>query len=187
MNIWVSFLIALSLSMDNLAVTVSAGCSRQLTGHRRTIWQISVLFALAHFVMFSLGFEGGILLHAGQIIGKWIAGAILCFIGVRMIQSACKAAPSVHDKILSSLYAQLLLAVATSVDALLVGAGLALSSASFWQTNLFLVICVFSTSLCGFYLGRYLGQKFGRVVEVTGALVLVGFGAKMLLEATGIC
>ncbi|MBQ8033313.1 MAG: manganese efflux pump [Elusimicrobiaceae bacterium] len=187
MNICVSFLIALSLSMDNLAVTVSAGCSRQLVGHRRTVWQISFLFALAHFVMFSIGYEGGILLHAGRLIGGWIAGIILCFIGGKMIHSAYREAPSVHDKILSSLYTQLLLAVDTSVDALLVGAGLALSLASFWQTNLFLVICVFGTSLCGFYLGRYLGQKFGRAVEVAGGLVLVGFGAKMLLEATGIC
>ena len=186
MNIAYSFLIAASLSMDNLAVCVSAGCSQRIIGRTRIIWQISLLFALAHFVMFTLGFEGGVLLHAGRTVGLCLAGSILVFIGGRMIQSAGKHAQPVQAKLLDSFRVKVLLALATSMDALLVGAGLALSAAFFWQTVLFLTICVFITSLCGFYLGRYLGQKVGPRIEIVGGLVLLGFGIKMLLQAISI-
>ncbi|MBQ3666662.1 MAG: manganese efflux pump, partial [Elusimicrobiaceae bacterium] len=57
---------------------------------------------------------------------------------------------------------------------------------SFWQTTIALVLCVFVTSLCGFYLGRYLGYKFGRNMEILGGLVLVFLGVKVLLEGVGI-
>ena len=181
-----SFLVAAGLSMDNLAVTVSAGCSQQVKGHARMLWQVSLLFALAHFIMFTIGFDGGVLLHAGKAIAPWIACAILVFIGLHMIKNAFTPKGKEQVPVLNSLRTQIMLAVATSVDALLVGAGLALATVSFWQTTIALVLCVFVTSLCGFYLGRYLGYKFGRNMEILGGLVLVFLGVKVLLEGVGI-
>lgn len=181
-----SLLVAVGLSMDNLAVTISAGCAGQQVGHTRTLWQVSLLFALAHFGMFALGFEGGILLHAGQALAPWLACGILVFIGGRMIQSAFVKTSKTQPTIFNSFPTQIMLAVATSVDALFVGAGLAFTSAAFWQTVICLVICVFSTSLCGFYLGRYLGNKFGRTMEMIGGSILVLLGMKVLLEGVGI-
>lgn len=186
MNMLSSCLVALGLSMDNLAVATSAGCSQCLQGCTRVILRVSVLFAVAHFVMFSLGFEGGILLHTGKAIAPWIACGILTFIGGRMIKSAFAPVQETRPTIFNSLHTQILLALATSVDALLVGAGLALATVSFWQTVIALVICVFITSLCGFYLGRYLGSKFGRNMEMAGGCVLVFLGVKVLLEGMGI-
>lgn len=186
MNILSSFLVAAGLSMDNLAVTVSAGCSRSRHSSARLIVQVSVLFALAHFVMFAVGFEGGVLLHVGRSWGAWIACAILATIGIRMIASACKNEPEPACPIFTSLKVQLGLAVATSVDALLVGAGMSLAGAPFWQTQGALVFCVFGTSLCGFYLGGYLGRKFGRNMEIVGGSVLILLGIKVLLEGVGI-
>ena len=186
MNMLSSFLVALGLSMDNLAVTTSAGCSQCLQGCARVIFRVSVLFALAHIVMFSVGFEGGVLLHAGKTIAPWIACAILVFIGGRMIKNAFFAIAQTQSTIFNSLHTQILLALATSLDALLVGAGLAFTEACFWQTVLILAACVFATSLCGFYLGRYLGEKFGRNMEIVGGSVLVLLGVKVLLEGVGI-
>ena len=79
------------------------------------------------------------------------------------------------------------LAFATSVDALLVGMGLAFSAFSFWLTIGALVASVFVTSWTGFYLGAWLGRKFGKVVEAFGGVVLIGIGVKLLLEGFGIC
>lgn len=186
MNMLSSFLVAAGLSMDNLAVTVSAGCSQQTKGHSRTLWRVSFLFALAHFVMFAIGFEGGILLHAGKKIAPWLACAILVCIGIRMIKNAFASHGQAQPPLLNSFHTQIMLALATSMDALLVGAGLALATTSFWQTTAVLVVCVFITSLCGFYLGRYLGGKFGRNMEILGGLVLVFLGVKVLLEGVGI-
>lgn len=186
MNILSSFLVALGLSMDNLAVTISAGCSQRAKGQGKMFWQVSLLFALAHFVMFAVGFEGGVLLHASQTIAPWLGSAILLFIGGRMIKNARAQETFNCGTILNSLRTQLLLALATSVDALFVGAGLAFTHALFWQTQTALVLCVFMTSLCGFHLGSYLGRKFGNMMEVLGGIVLVILGIKVLLEGVGI-
>ena len=163
--------------MDNLAVTLSAGCTRSRHSCMRFIMQVSLLFAFAHFVMFALGFEGGVLLHAGRLAGAWVACAILVIIGVRMIKESFGPQDGTVCSIFTSLKTQLALAVATSLDALFVGAGMSLISASFWQTQIFLVVCVFVTSLCGFYLGGYLGKKFGRNMEILGGCVLIFLGA----------
>ena len=185
-NMLSSFLVAAGLSMDNLAVTISAGCSHCVRGRVRIIWQISFLFALAHFVMFAVGFEGGVLLHAGKAVAPWIACLILFIIGARMIKSALCYQSNTQSTVFNSLRTQFMLAIATSVDALFVGTGMALTSAVLWQTVLALVICVFATSLGGFYLGHYFGLKFGRNMEIVGGSVLVFWGVKVLLEGLGI-
>ncbi len=172
--------------MDNLAVTLSAGCSRSSHSCGRLIMQVSLLFALMHFVMFALGFEGGVLLHIGRTAGAWVACAILVLIGGRMIKEAFNLHEDPACPIFTSLKTQLALAVATSLDALFVGAGMSLAGAPFWQTQILLMLCVFITSLCGFYLGGYLGRKFGRNMEILGGCVLIFLGAKVLLEAVGI-
>ena len=183
-----SFLIGASLSMDNLAVAISTGCAEQVQGHEQTIWKISLLFALAHFVMFSLGFEGGALLHAGRAAGAWMACVILVFIGTKMIQSAWRAdaVQPASAKLLRCFKTQVVLAGATSLDALWAGAGMAFSAASFWQVAVALVICVLLTSLSGFFLGQFLGRKFGRKMETAGGVVLILFGVRVLLAGVGI-
>jgi len=50
-----------------------------------------------------------------------------------------------------------------------------------------LVASVFVTSWTGFYLGAWLGRKFGKVVETFGGVILIGIGVKLLLEGFGIC
>ena len=186
MSIVSSFLVAAGLSMDNLAVTVSAGCTHGCRGTFPMIGRISLLFALAHFVMFTIGFEGGVLMHMSRSVGPWVACIILICIGVRMIRNAFGPEEKLQSTIFTSFKTQLALSVATIIDALLVGAGMALAAAPFWQTQAALVLCVFATSLCGFYLGSYLGTKFGRNVEIVGGCVLVFLGVKVLLEGTGI-
>ena len=184
MNILSSFLVAAGLSMDNMAATISAGCARG-NFSQRMLWQISALFAAAHFVMFSIGFEGGRLVHAGRKAGAWAACIILGIIGIRMIKSGARPQERTCS-LFSSLRTQLALAVATSLDALFVGTGMAFSAAPFWQTSLFITGCVFVTSFGGFYAGHYLGKKFGPVMETAGGCILVLLGIKALLEGIGI-
>lgn len=185
MNILPSLLVAAGLSMDNMAVTVSAGCSHRSHVPYQLAGQISLLFSLAHLVMFSVGFEGGVLAHAGQKVGAWIACTLLVVIGVRMIQNAFHP-DEVQKGIFASLKMQLFLAIATSLDALFVGAGMGLSHAAYWQTVLAVTGCVFVTSWSGFYAGHYLGKKFGPKMEIAGGCVLIFLGIKVLLDGIGI-
>lgn len=187
MNILSSLLVALGLSMDNWAVTIASGCSHHEAIAKSYIFKVSALFAAAHFLMFSGGWLCGA--GVGKYIGAvdhWIAFIILVFIGVRMVKESRQNQPETDVCTLHSFKTLCVLAVATSLDALLVGMGLAFTAAPFWATVLMLAACVFVTSWSGFYVGAYLGRKFGKVMEALGGAVLILIGMKLLLEGVGI-
>lgn len=176
-------LIALSLCMDNLAVTVAAGCA----AHGHVPWQdelkASSAFSLAHFVMLSAGWLLGVgvgkLLHAYAV---WVSFGILVWIGAHMMwegRPGAKPEETVRSWDAKSL---VLLAVATSIDAWLVGMGLAPTQLPWVLMSVTMVVCVFVTSWVGFYFGAWLGQKFGQRMEMVGGAVLILLGVKLLLE-----
>lgn len=187
MNILSSLLVALGLSMDNFAVTVASGCCHREKVPFFYIFKVSICFTLAHFIMFSAGWFCGA--EAARYIGAvdhWIAFLILVFIGVRMIKEAFSSSDDESACSFHSLKTLLALSVATSLDALLVGMGMAFASSVFWPTVCMLSLCVFVTSWAGFYLGAWLGHKFGKLMEGLGGLALVSIGVKLLLEGLGI-
>lgn len=190
MQIWSSLLVALSLSMDNFAVTIAAGCAEHCRLRMRTVLGVSLSFALAHFVMFSAGWLCGAQL--GKHIDRfdhWIAFAVLAFIGGRMIKGAFEPVTEEESSQLCRLNTPktiLALAIATSLDALLAGVGISFTPAPFGLTVGALAVCVLATSCCGFWLGAQLGRRFGKVMEALGGAALVGIGLKLLLEGLGI-
>lgn len=183
MNILSSLLVALGLSMDNFAVSIASGCCNRKISWRYSV-SVSVLFALAHVVMFSAGWFGG--RELGRFISSvdhWIAFVVLAFIGARMVWQA--RGPEETDPELCRVHTLgtlLMLSVATSIDALLVGVGLSFTAAPYLLTTGTLAVCVLLTSLTGFVLGSYLGRRFGRVMEALGGLALVAIGVKLLVE-----
>lgn len=186
MNILSIFLIGVGLSMDNFAVSLAAGTIRPAP-KLATVLKMSGLFALAHFVMFSTGW----LLGSGigtwiRAIHPWIAFAILCFIGVRMLQEAKEQHKPISANTLRSVKMCLLLAAATSIDAWLVGMGLSFARAPFWLTVSVMAGCVFITSWAGFKMGAWMGQRLGSVAERIGGVLLILIGVKLLLEGLGI-
>ena len=187
MNIFSSLLVAVGLSMDNWAVTIASGCSHRQAIARSYIFKVSSLFALAHLVMFSVGWLCGAGL--GKYIGAvdhWVAFFILIFIGARMIKESRGAEAEKEVCTLHSFKVLCALSVATSLDALLVGMGLAFTAAPFGATVAMLTVCVFVTSWTGFYVGAFLGRKFGKIMEGLGGAVLMLIGLKLLLEGVGI-
>lgn len=186
MNILSAIFVALGLSMDNFAVTIATGCVHHNSVPKKTIVITSILFTIAHFIMFSLGWFGGV--SVAKYIGHidhWLAFGILAFIGIRMIKEANEEKdPSL--KSLASFKTLFFLSIATSIDALLVGMGISLTEAPYSISIIALSVCVFLTSSCGFLLGSFLGRKFGKCVEIVGGIILCLIGAKLLLEGLGI-
>lgn len=184
MNILSSLFLALGLSMDNFAVAIASGCTRQRVNFIRYSLTVSLVFVLAHVLMFTAGWFGG--KELGKIVSAidhWAAFLILAVIGGRMIYSAYKGEEKVNLCGARTFKTILWLAAATSLDALMVGMGAAFGGdMPLGQLLLFIALCVFATSLCGFWLGSFLGRKFGRFMEAAGGVVLVGIGSKILLE-----
>lgn len=173
--------------MDNFAVTLASGCRRTKPLPAQRILLVGGCFTLAHCIMLSFGWLGG--WELGHFIDRWdhwIAFFLLVFVGIKMIKESLENEPAPDFAGSISFRFIVLLSLATSLDALGVGIALSLERASFWMTFLFMAACVFTTSYAGFLLGQLLGRRFGKIMEVTGGLVLIGLGTKILLSGLGI-
>jgi putative Mn2+ efflux pump MntP len=117
-----------------------------------------------------------------------VALALLAFIGIRMIlegaRSVLKGAPTREPKDLSagSLLVQ---AVATSIDALMVGVGFAavgLPSSALAGAVILIGAITFALSFAGVYAGKRFGALLGSRAEIVGGLILVAIGIKIFIE-----
>lgn len=175
-------LIAVGLAMDAFAVSIANGMT--ITGKRRRSALLTAgFFGGFQMLMPLIGWAVG-LTFAGVISGfdHWIAFGLLAFIGAKMIYEGLKKDEDHNGPKELKLHALLILAVATSIDALMVGLSFA-----FLQTSIALPIAVigavtFGLSLVGFYFGCGLGKVFGHRIEIIGGAVLIIIGLRILLE-----
>ena len=177
------FLIALSLAMDAVAISISTGMCFPRFGLRHSI-KLGCWFGVFQGGMPLMGwFLGTRMADYIESFDHWLAFGLLAFIGGRMIWE------SLHGDEDESCPADLsakrlcILAIATSIDALAVGVSMAFME----DVNILVaagVICVvtFLLSAAGGMLGRYLGTLFQKWAEVAGGAVLIGMGVKILIE-----
>lgn len=183
------FLMAVSLAMDTLAVSISNGiCYGSMT--RKRALSIGLYFGGFQFIMPLLGWLLGTSVRTYiTAIDHWVAFALLAYIGGSMIYGSFvkdkKAEPEecpvklTHGKLL-------LQAIATSIDALAVGISLSIDT-TFADVNILISagiigIVAFAFSVFGALVGNKLGALFQRWAETIGGLVLIGIGIKILIE-----
>ena len=75
-------------------------------------------------------------------------------------------------------------AIGTSIDAMAVGVTLAFIDADIVVTALAIGCATFLMATVGILMGRFIGEKFGRIAEAIGAVGLIVIGAKILVEHT---
>lgn len=176
-------LIAVSLAMDAFAVSVSCGISVGGFGPRQAV-RMGLWFGFFQFAMPMLGWLLGSGVSASiEAVDHWVAFALLAFIGGRMAWEAMRS-PRGAAEAPGELTPRRLavLALATSIDALAVGVTLAFVDVDILAAALVIGAVAFALSAAGGLLGRRLGRVFQRRAEILGGLVLVGIGAKILLE-----
>ncbi|MBR6247152.1 MAG: manganese efflux pump [Bacteroidales bacterium] len=184
------FLIALALAMDCFAVSVASGV---IVGRRdlRISLSLAVLFGLFQAAMPLLGWAlTARFSHYLEAVDHWIAFGLLAFIGAKMIFDSFKEEDQSHSSTLhpSKPGARVVLAIATSIDALAVGISYACTGSEHLtqlaQPLVLIGIVSFLMSTLGFYLGRRFGQVVTRRFrpELLGGLILIAIGIKILLE-----
>lgn len=184
MSFFSSLAVALALALDAFAVSVSASTSlRQVTF--RHYFRMAFHFGLFQFLMPIIGWFLGRSVHGFiEAWDHWIAFALLFFVAANMLREAfaeedddCTGDPSRGLTLV-------LLAVATSIDALAVGLSFAMTGISVWMPAVVIgLVCLALTAL-GMKLGSMLGcsAALGGKASVLGAAVLVGIGLKILYE-----
>lgn len=181
-----AFLVALSLAMDAMAVSVSAGIACRGSAARQGV-RLGLWFGAFQFAMPLLGLLlGKTLASYVEAVAPYIAFALLAFIGLRMVWDAFQ--PQEQEDMSNLSNGKVcLLAVATSIDALGVGLGIGISDSGMATTDLLITctiigVVAFALSFLGAVVGRKLGERFNKWAQVAGGLVLLGLGLKFLLE-----
>lgn len=178
-------LIGVSLAMDAFAVSICKGLSMPKMDWKKA-GIIGLYFGgfqafmpiIGYFL--GVGFEDKI-----KSIDHWIAFILLSIIGINMIREAfSNEEEELNDKI--DFRTMIVLAIATSIDALTVGVTFAFLSVNIWFSILVIGIITFGMSMVGVKIGNVFGDKYKSKAEITGGVILILLGIKVLLEHLGI-
>lgn len=179
MSILSLFFISVGLSMDAFAVSICKGLAM-----RKLQWKYAVLTglyfggfqALMPVIGYMLGNQFKDVITS---IDHWIAFLLLGIIGIHMIwESKDEECPSPSFDVKTML----VLAVATSIDALAVGITFAFLQVNLLAAVVFIGVITFCLSVVGVSVGNIFGSKYKAGAEIAGGIILILMGGKILLE-----
>ena len=172
-------LIGFGLAVDASVVAFGTGSSGKIEKHTEA-FRLSFYFGFFQFAMPVVGwFMGTTLAPYVMSIDHWIAFTLLSLIGLKMIIDSFypgKEEPANPTKGLRAL----VLAIATSIDALVVGFSLAFLKIDIWYPSIVFGIVTAVLSIAGVYSGRFLSNSFGKRMELVGGAVLILIGLRIL-------
>lgn len=176
-------IIAVGLSMDAFAVSIGKGLSLKQIKLRHVL-SVGLWFGGFQALMPLIGYLLGATFTAVvSDFDHWIAFFLLGIIGFNMIRDSFSKEEEKHDDDFS-FRTMLMLAVATSIDALAVGVSFAFLSVDLWISVALIGLITFAFSAVGLKIGNIFGNKYKSKAEFTGGVVLVLMGVKILVEQT---
>ncbi len=184
MGILELFLVGVGLSMDAFAVAVCKGLNMRRIDKGQSLL-IALFFGGFQALMPLLGWAIGRQFEAYiTSYDHWIAFLLLAYIGGKMIYEALKGEESHGNGF--SIRELLILAVATSIDALAVGITFAFLKVDILPAVILIGCTTFVLSLLGVVIGNRFGSRYQQKAELAGGVILILIGLKILLEHLGI-
>lgn len=186
MGFFEMFLLAVGLSMDAFAVSVCKGLSMKKARAREGII-CGAWFGGFQALMPVIGFFLGTLFaDTIKAFDHWIAFGLLAIIGVNMLKEAFGGEEEDCNADLS-FKAMLIMAIATSIDALAVGISLAMAgNVNIFFAVLLIGVTTFLLSGLGVKIGNVFGSRYEKGAQIAGGVILILLGAKILLEHLGV-
>ncbi|MBS5672420.1 MAG: manganese efflux pump [Firmicutes bacterium] len=186
MKLYELFILAVGLSMDAFAVAICKGLAIRKVSLKHAAW-VGLWFGGFQMLMPLLGFLlANSFAQAIASFDHWIAFLLLAVIGGNMLKEAFSKDEETTDASFAPRV-MLLLAVATSIDALAVGITLALlPGVNIAAAVLFIGCITFILSAVGLKVGNVFGLKYKNKAEMVGGTILILMGLKILLEHLGL-
>ena len=185
MGITELLLIGVGLSMDAFAVAICQGLSMSRLNWRHA-GVIGLYFGGFQALMPLLGWTlGSQFARYIQSVDHWVAFVLLALIGGNMIKESLETEEECPDASLD-VRSMTLLAVATSIDALAVGVTFAFLTVPILPAVSFIGVVTFTLSMVGVKAGNVFGCRYKSKAELTGGIILILMGIKILLEHLGI-
>jgi putative Mn2+ efflux pump MntP len=184
MDLFAIFTVAVALAMDAFSVSISAGMiiKKPDLGH---YFRLSFHFGLFQFMMPIIGYFFGVYLENYiKDYDHWLAFGLLAFIGLKMIREAFsdKEAADFDRKDPSRGFTMILLAVATSIDALAVGLSFGVLNQPVFFPGVIIGVTCSILSIIGVFIGKKVGSLVGKKAEAVGGIMLLIIGIKILYE-----
>lgn len=187
MTLWEILLIAFGVSLDSMAVSAAGSVCPGKFSKRHCAFNAALFFGGFQFIMpvagfFAAGFLTGIVAE----FDHYVAFLLLLFVGVKMIHDALKNSDDPESCPVGEFFSagnMVVPAVATSMDALAVGAGIAFSGNQVWFPAIAMGIVTGIMSALSVFAGKKIVEKFGSgKIGAAGGVAIIIVGVKILLE-----
>jgi len=182
MDYFTILVIALGLSFDTFAVSLSYGVIRSGILFRQAFWIAIVLAVFQGGLTVAGYFLGSIVSDALKATDHWIALGLLSFLGIKMIIEGLKKTKDTETKDYRSTIVLLTIALGTSIDAFAIGISFALLDVRIWIAGILIGAVTFLASMTAIRIGKSAGERLGNKVEIIGGLLLIAIGLKIFLE-----
>ena len=184
-DIWTLLILAIGVSMDAFAVSICKGLAMKQIKFKHMLI-VGLWFGGFQALMPLIGYFLGIQFETYiTAYDHWIAFILLAFIGGNMIKEALSNEEETADASLA-VKIMLVLAIATSIDALALGVTFAFLQVNIWEAVSFIGVVTFLFSVAGLKIGNVFGTKYKSNAEFVGGVILILLGIKILLEHLGI-
>jgi putative Mn2+ efflux pump MntP len=186
MDLITVLVLAIGLSMDSFAVSISCGLAEQKVSFTHAV-KIALAFACFQGILPIIGwFLGTGVKSYVEGVDHWIAFALLAYLGGKMIYEGATMPADKKESDIYSFRHIMTLSLATSIDALVVGFSYALAETEkIFGGALIIGAVTFFFSMLGIRIGKDVGGKFGPKVEFLGGIILFLLGLKILIEHIG--
>ncbi len=187
MTLWETLLIAFGVSLDAMAVSAAGSVCPGKFSKRHCAVNAALFFGGFQFIMPVAGFfAAGMLTGVVAEFDHYVAFLLLLFVGGKMILDALKAEKDPEKCPVGEFFSarnMVLPAVATSLDALAVGAGIAFSGNQVWFPAMAMGVVTGIISALSVYAGKLVVDKFGSgKIGIAGGTAIIIVGVKILLE-----
>lgn len=182
MDLITIIIIAVGLAMDAFAVAIVSGSAYKQLKIKHAL-RIAVFFGGFQAIMPLIGYLAG--LSVKEYVANydhWIAFALLSAVGAKMIYESFKITHAEENFNPENILVLLILAVATSIDALAIGITLSFLQVSIAIAVVIIGLVTFVLSYLGVLIGTKIGHFFENKIKAVGGLILIGLGAKILFE-----
>ena len=174
-------ILSVGLAMDAFAVAVCKGLSMQKMSWKKGLI-IGGYFGIFQALMPLIGYMLGVNFQENiQSVDHWIAFILLGIIGINMLKEAVsQEKENSNDSV--NFKDMLILAIATSIDALAVGITFAFLKVNILLAVILIGVITFIISVAGVKIGNIFGDKYEKKAELAGGIILILLGIKILLE-----
>lgn len=178
LSILTIIILAFSMSFDAFAVTIAKGVKMHRVPSLSQTLRIGIIFGVVEAITPIIGWLIG---AAAQdfvgTLGHWITLAILSIVGLTMILNYNAPIDEIaQEETPDTLQSLAITALATSIDAMAVGASLAFINVNIWVLSLTIGCATFIMSMIGITIGNYIGLRIGKIAEVIGGICLITIG-----------